>query len=273
MTETYHASKGQQEKLTALRTCIRELESLAVAFSGGVDSTFLLRVAHEELGDRCLAVTVTSGTFPGRELAEADEFCRREGIRQLLVESRELEIEEFRQNPPNRCYICKREIFGEILRLVRREGLAAVAEGSNMDDLGDYRPGLQAVAELGIKSPLRECGLYKEDIRALSREMGLPTFNKPSFACLASRFAYGETITAEKLSMVDRAEQLLLGLEFRQFRVRIHGTMARIEVLPEDFDRLLENRLLVVQKLKEYGFTYVSMDLQGYRTGSMNETL
>ena len=264
-----------EEKWDMLLEILRGYRSAAVAFSGGTDSTFLLRAAKEALGEKMAAVTVISGLFPGRERKEAEEFCRQEGIRHVLCPVEELEIEGFRENPRNRCYLCKREIFGRIRKLAEEQGLACVAEGSNMDDLGDYRPGLQAIEELGIRSPLREAGLYKAEIRQLSREMELPTWDKPSYACLASRFVYGETITEEKLRMVDRGEQLLLDLGFHQMRVRIHGDMARIEVLPEEFPRLMEEktRTKVVRELKSYGFSYVTMDLQGYRTGSMNETL
>lgn len=267
------ASKEQLKKLKKLKAYLRELGSVAVAFSSGVDSTFLLKVAHDELGDRCIAVTAMSCSFPRRELNEAKDFCRSEGIRQIIVESEELKIEGFCQNPKNRCYLCKRELFEKIREIAEKENINAVAEGSNLDDNGDYRPGLQAVAELGVKSPLRYSGLSKADIRALSKDMGLPTWDKQSFACLSSRFVYGETISEEKLSMVDRAEQLLLDLGFHQERVRIHGKMARIEVLPEEFDKILANRERIVREFKAAGFTYVTMDLQGYRMGSMNETL
>jgi uncharacterized protein len=191
------------------------------------------------------------------------------------VESEELNIEGFRNNPKNRCYLCKHELFEKILKIAEENNISAVAEGSNMDDNGDYRPGLVAVKELGIKSPLRAAGLYKDEIRALSRELGLNTWNKQSFACLSSRFVYGETISEEKLNMVDRAEQLLLDIGFHQVRVRIHGNMARIELEPAEFSKIMENdiREKVYRELKSYGFTYVTLDLQGYRTGSMNETL
>ena len=267
--------QSAREKLEALKTCLKELGSIAVAYSSGVDSTFLLRVARDVLGDRVLAITACSGTFPRREQREAMDYCAREGIRHVLCPVDELSIEGFAENPKNRCYLCKRSLFGEMRRLAREHGFRHLAEGSNMDDNGDYRPGLQAIAELGILSPLREAELYKSEIRQLSRELGLPTWDKPSYACLASRFVYGETITREKLRMVDRGEQLLLDLGFHQMRVRIHGNMARIEVLPEDFPRLMEEetRNLVVRELKSCGFAYVTMDLQGYRTGSMNETL
>jgi uncharacterized protein len=269
-----YTTDALDEKLEALKDYLRSLGSVAVAFSSGVDSTFLLKVAHDVLGDRAIAVTATSCSFPKRELNEAKEFCKKEGIRQFICESEELSIEGFRENPKNRCYLCKHELFEKIKALAAENGIAYVAEGSNMDDNGDYRPGLQAVAELEIKSPLRAVGLSKQEIRLLSRELGLSTWEKQSFACLASRFVYGETISEEKLSMVDAAEQLLLDLGFHQLRVRIHGMMARIEIVPDEFEKLMqpEIRKEIVEKFYGLGFTYVTMDLQGYRTGSMNET-
>lgn len=264
-----------QQKLEYLKQYLADLGSAAVAFSSGVDSTFLLKIAHEVLGEKVIAVTASSASFPGRELEEAKEFCKEEGIRQVVFESKELEMEGFSQNPPNRCYTCKKQLLLRIQSIAEENQMSCVAEGSNVDDEGDYRPGMQAVAELGVKSPLREAGLTKEEIRLLSKRMGLASWEKPSFACLASRFPYGEPITAEKLAMVGQAEELLLQLGFSQFRVRIHGSMARIEVLPEDFSRLIQEaiRNQITKQFQEYGFTYVSMDLTGYRTGSMNETL
>ena len=264
-----------KEKLKRLRERVRGIGSAVVAFSSGVDSTFLLHVAHEELGERVVAATIRSHTFPKRELDEAAAFCRAEGVRHVVIESEELDIPGFAENPPDRCYHCKRELFSKLLAFARENGLAAVLEGSNLDDDGDYRPGRRAIKELGIVSPLHEVGLTKDEIRALSREMGLPTSDKPSFACLASRFPYGERITAAALERVERAEQWLLdaGFGLTQLRVRSHGDLARIEVPPGDIPRLATRASEITAAFKELGFAYVALDLRGYRTGSMNEVL
>ena len=262
-------------KHDALKKYIADLGSVTIAFSGGVDSTFLLKTAHSVLGDKVIAVTARSCSFPERELNIAIAFCKKEKIRHEVVDSEELDIEGFAQNPVNRCYLCKKELFEKIEEIAHKNGITHVAEGSNMDDVGDYRPGLIAIQEMKIKSPLRESGLTKDEIRALSKEMGLPTWDKQSFACLTSRFPYGETITPDKLSMVDKAEQLLLDMGLRQIRVRHHGDLARIEVDDDGFGILTQpaNREKVHATLKNYGFLYVALDLIGYRTGSMNDTL
>lgn len=263
------------EKLDQLKTNLSSLNGIVVAFSGGVDSTFLLRVAYDVLGDRAVAVTARSSTYPEREYRESVAFVEQLGARQITITSEELEIKGFSKNPINRCYYCKKELFLKILDIAKELGISTIADGSNVDDTGDYRPGMLALKELGIISPLKAAGMTKEDIRILSREMNLPSWDKPAFACLASRFPYGQEITKEKLNRIDQAEQFLLDRGFRQVRVRCHEDVARIEVPAEDRARLLDLALAqsVYDAFKRIGFSYVSVDLLGYRMGSMNETL
>lgn len=264
-----------QTKFETLKTNIKNMGKLVVAFSGGVDSTFLLRVAHDVLKSNVIAVTARSSTYPEREYKEAAQYIKSLGAKHVVIVSEELEIEGFSKNPVNRCYFCKKELFTKIRKIAEENGIGYVADGSNVDDLGDYRPGMTAVQELSVVSPLREAGMTKEDVRILSKELGLPTWDKPAFACLSSRFPYGQEITPEKLAMVDKAEQYLLDLGFRQVRVRHHGEIARIEVLAKERSRFFDEELMdnVYKELKKIGFNYVALDLKGYRTGSMNETI
>jgi uncharacterized protein len=269
------ATTEQMDKYNRLLSILSSYGSVAVAFSSGVDSTFLLYAARAALSDKVIAVTASSGVFPKRELNEAVDYCERLGVKHVVVQVNELEIEGFSENPKDRCYICKKELFKGFLKTAEAEGMAVVVEGSNLDDEGDYRPGLRAIAELEIKSPLREAGMTKQDIRDLSQHFGLPTWDKSSFACLASRFPYGENISDKKLDMVDKAEELMMKLGFKQFRVRIHGNdifLARIELLPDDIAKLLTEdiRAKVHEEFRKIGFTYVSLDLFGYRSGNMN---
>jgi len=247
-----------------------------VAYSGGVDSTLLLKVAKDVLGDeKILAVTALSPLYPERELAGAKRMTETLRVKHVLIESNELEIAEFAKNPSNRCYYCKRKLFGELLNIAKEESILFVVEGSTLDDDKDHRPGRIAVAELGIRSPLKEAMLTKSDVRELSRTSGLETWDKPSFACLASRFPYGEEINEGGLRMVDEAEDFLFSLGFKQVRVRHYQTLARIEIFQEEMGRLLNGSLRekVVRELKKIGYKYVTLDLQGFRSGSMNEVL
>ena len=262
-------------KYDGLLEYFKSLHSVAIAFSGGVDSTFLLYAAHEALGRNVIAITAESIVFPKRELDEADEYCKSLRVPHFKAEIDELSIDGFSKNPSDRCYICKKHIFEKLFELAKLNGINHVAEGSNLDDTGDYRPGLIAIAELGVKSPLREIGFTKLEIRTMLNYFGIKTATKPSFACLATRFPYGETITKEKLAMVDNAEQYLFNMGFKQFRVRIHDDVARIELNPDDFPKIMQenNRRNIYETFKSYGFSYVALDLIGYRTGSMNEVL
>ena len=268
-----------EEKYTKLLEILQGMGRIVVAFSGGVDSTFLTYAAKQAVGERALAVTSRSGVVPERDLIEGAAFCEQQGIVHAYVDFDELAVPGFAENPPDRCYICKKTLFTKLLEIAAKEQ-AVLCEGSNMDDLGDYRPGLRALRELSVRSPLQEAELAKAEIRLLSQRFGLPTWAKPSSACLASRFAYGERITATKMTAVDKAEQLLFDLGFTQYRVRAHGDekkglLARIEVLPEELAKALqpECRQAIITEFKSLGFAYVTLDLLGYRTGSMNEVL
>ena len=263
-------------KAQRLKEIFQSMGKVLVAFSGGVDSTLLLKVAQDTLGDgNVLAVTASSPLYPERELAGVKKLIRTLGARHRVIESNELEISGFSKNPPNRCYYCKRKLFGELLEVAKEEGLSFIVEGSTLDDDKDHRPGRIAVQELGIRSPLKEASFTKAEVRELSKGLRLPTWDKPSFACLASRFPYGEEIDEEGLRRVDEAEEFLFGLGFKQVRVRHYGNLARIEILKEEMSRLIDGLLRekVTGRLKEIGYRYVTLDLQGFRSGSMNEVL
>ena len=269
-------SSELKNKTQKLKEIFQSMGKVLVAYSGGADSTLLLKIAEDTLGDKkVLAVTALSPLYPERELAGAKKVIQAIGARHLLIKSNELEIDGFSKNPPNRCYYCKRQLFKELHNLAVQESIPFIVEGSTLDDEMDHRPGRKAIQELGIRSPLKEALFTKANVRELSNTLGLPTWDKPSFACLASRFPYGEEITIEGLRMVGEAEDFLFGLGFKQVRVRHYQNLARIEILQEEMDRLIEGSLRekVVSHLKAIGYRYVTLDLQGFRSGSMNEVL
>jgi len=263
------------KKYERLQEILRGMGGILVAYSGGVDSTLLMKVAQDVLGDRAVGVLASSELYPSTEIEAAREVAHAMGFRLINIRANELDNAAFVQNAPDRCYHCKIELIRKLKQIATEEGLAWVAHGANADDLHDYRPGQKAAEELGARAPLQEAGLTKAEIRELSKQLGLPTWDKPSSACLASRFPYGTQITPEALRQIDEAEKLLRSLGFRQVRVRHHGTVARIEIGPEELPRLLspDLRKLVADRLKELGYLYVTVDIEGYRTGSMNAPL
>lgn len=271
-----NSGANSNSKLKALESILEEMGSLLVCFSGGVDSTFLLKVAVDTLGEKAAAaITAASPTYLESELDEAKAFASSIGTRHIIVDSNELDNPEFASNPVSRCYHCKTELFELAKKAAKKLGIEHVADGFNTDDHGDYRPGRDAAKELGVRSPLDEASLTKEDIRELSRQVALPTWDKPNLACLSSRFPYGTEITTDRLERVRDGEEVLRSLGFRQFRLRYHGETARIEIAPGEMERSFRKdvRELMVRGIKAAGFTYVTLDLEGYRTGSMNEVL
>jgi uncharacterized protein len=260
------------EKKAQLEKEIEKLGRVAVAFSSGVDSTFLLKTAHDILGENAIAITAKSKCFPKRETVKAKEFCKKEGIKQIAFDFNPFLIEGFAENPENRCYICKKELFSQIKYIAAQNEITHIIEGTNVDDLSDYRPGLKAIEAMKILSPLVGAGLTKPEIRILSKELNLDTYNKASFACLATRFPFGERITEKKLSAIEAAEDMLYNLGFNQFRVRAHGKIARIEVEKKDFENVLLKKEEIAPYFKALGFDYITLDLEGFRSGSMNKT-
>lgn len=262
-----------QAKYEQLQAILREMGAVVIGLSGGVDSTLLTKVAHDVLGERCLAVIGKSEAFPEGEIEEALQLARQIGVRVRIVPTHELHNPLFQVNRPDRCYHCKTELYSVLRQVADEEGIPYIADGSHADDVGDYRPGMRAAQERGVRSPLLEAGLTKSDIRALAKHLGLPIWDKPSFACLSSRFPYGTVISRELLQKVDKAERFMRELGFRQVRVRHHDTILRIEVEPCDFERVLQHAPQIVAHMKSLGYLYIALDLEGYRSGKMNDVL
>lgn len=262
-------------KFEILKSTLKEMGTVLIAFSGGVDSSFLLKTAQEVLGDRVLAVIAKSETYPEKEQEEAVRLAEEWNVHLKVIQTDELDNPEFVKNPPTRCYFCKNELFSKLKEIASSEGIHFVCDGSNYEDLDDFRPGAKAAEELGVRSPLKEAGLVKDEIREISRWMGLPTWNKPSLACLSSRFPYNIEIDRDSLKQISLAEDYLRSKGFTQVRVRHHGQIARIEVEPDEIVIMMDPELRqdVVENLKVFGYAYVTLDLAGYRTGSMNEPL
>jgi uncharacterized protein len=269
-------SQETSEKYQCLQSILKEMRSLVIGYSGGVDSTLLLKVACDVLGNNALAVIGKSETYPSAEYREAAALATSFGARFIEVQTEETDVLKFKENPPDRCYFCKTELFGKLTEIAAKEKIPWIADGTITDDLGDFRPGMKAKTENNVRSPLLEAGLSKKEVREISRHLELPTWDKPSFACLSSRFPYGFGITRENLTKVDKAETLLRELGFRFFRVRHHDDKtARIEIGKEEIHRMFDEQVrnIVVKKFKELGFIYITLDLQGFRSGSMNEVL
>lgn len=269
-------SENLNGKYKLLQSIIREMGSCVIGYSGGVDSTLLLKVSYDTIGDRVLAIIGKSETYPSREFEEACMLAGEIGVRFEVVNTEETDVLKFKENPPDRCYFCKTELFGKVQEIARREGVHWIADGSNVDDRGDFRPGMAANREKNVRSPLLEANMTKEDIRHLSKYLKLRTWNKQSFACLSSRFPYGQSIDKQKLAKIDRAENVLRDNGFRYFRARHHDERTvRIEVGPQEIKRFADDafRDSIVSAMKAIGFTYVTLDLLGFRSGSMNEVL